>query len=123
MRLDREGRTKYRLTGGRFGGSIPTRGGCGVLEGRPASQEEANGRRRDERDSKTEGDEEREKQKEKERRGGKGGQRAEAATRAHVCATTSQADTDDGRPCLVTSPARLDGIHLFVRPLPAPFVD
>lgn len=45
------------------------------------------------------------------------------ATRAHVCATTSQADTDDGRPCLVTSPARLDGIHLFVRPLPAPFAD
>lgn len=34
-----------------------------------------------------------------------------------------QADADDGRPCLVTSPGRLDGIHLFVRPLPAPFAD
>lgn len=55
------------------------------------------------------------------RGGGKGGR--EAATRAHVCATTSQADTDDGRPCLVTSPACLDGIYLFVRPFPAPFAD
>ena len=63
---------------------------------------------------KMEGEREREREREKQSR---------IATRAHVCTTTNQADTDDGRPCLVTSPARLDGIHLFVRPLPVPFAD
>lgn len=109
---------KHRLTGGDF---IPTHGGCessrDILQAKKRLTE-------DEGMKETPKQREMKREKQKEKEGGRGGeQRSEAATRAHVCATTSQADTDDGRPCLVTSPACLDGIHLFVRPLPAPFAD